>query len=70
MALLTRQGREQAAGTLKALNDARVALEGEARGHQGTQTQLLELQQVMQKERDFYVLEMQANHAPCYTYDT
>ena len=38
--------REQASATLKSLNDARVALESEARGHHGTQTQLLELHQV------------------------
>ena len=53
--------REQASCTLKALNDARVGLEGEARGHHATQTQLLELHQVLQKERDFYLLEMQAD---------
>ena len=53
--------REQASTTLKALNEARVALEAEARGHLATQSQLLELHQVLQKEREFYVLEMQAD---------
>ena len=82
--------REQASATLKALNEARVALEAEARGHLATQSQLLELHQVLQreragkggaltlinpipnpnpdqvlqKEREFYVLEMQALHLP------